>query len=648
MGLKLIERLKPCFKDSRQIKYFMFIVTFSILSFLNHKYITQNLNLPQWLVVEIKTEKQIQIQIYYDIGEGYNERDKRIQEVSGDNGFQKVRIRLPGKSIHSFRVDPLTTPGIVYIKSIAIESLLGRNHIWTPEKIHNDFRPQNDISQFMLEGDILKVESIGIDPYFGCVSSIPIINRIGDGWIILILFTFSLICLLFYKVVMLIQEGWKTIRTPILSLRIKTSFIVVGTLLPIIIAIYFIKKNGLNVPFYDQWEFVPLLSAYFEGKPWIHFLTEFHNEHRIIFPRLIFLASAMATQWDVLIENYISLFFVCIALIIIMGLLKETKKPLITIVPISWIVFSLGQYENFIWGWQMQIFMMSSGILASISFLNKVKGNPYYLIPGVLSAWIASYSFFNGLLIWPIGFFQLYLLRAKRSTIMGWFIGGLLAITLYFSGDIKYADPTSQHDIFIFLRNPFDYIMYLLAYIGAIFSGGSVKQGVVYGSVIMIIFMFVVFQALHSRQWERSIPWVMISIFSLLSGIMIGVGRLGFGVDQALSSRYNSISLLFILATIALAVDVKIGKTLSHHIVMIVLPILLMLLITGFIDSYLSGWREGYHQKLILGQFSRSLQDVRNASDRELKMVYWNANILRDRATILKNLKLGPYAKDTK
>ena len=652
MGSWLLKGLKSYLEDSRRSRYLLFISIFLILFFLNNKYVSQNLNLPQWVALEIKSDQPIQIQVYYDIGEGYSERDKRIQLVSGSQYFQKVKVGLPSKILNSFRIDPLTTPGVVFCKSIVLESLFGRNYVWSAEKIQKDFHPQNDISQFQLENGILKIQSVGIDPYFGVNASVPVINKIDDGWVILILLGLSLVCLFFYRMIMVIKDRWKVRAYHIGSLRVKIGFILIGVFLPIFLAINLIKRCSINVPYWDQWEFVPLLGAFFEGKSWFHLLVDFHNEHKIIFPRIIFLVSAVTTKWDVIVENYINLLFICITLIVSWKLLKETGRSLIILVPISWLLFSLQQWENFLGGVPYAITIMVSAVMVGIFFLNRLNKNGYYIIPAFISGVLASFSFLEGLMIWPIGLLQMLTIHAKKSAFFVWLIGGGLTIGFYFMG---YRKPPGTPDVFIFLKNPIDYIKYIVVYLGSSLSGGSLKQGFVYGIIVIILFISVVlFQRLKMEQWGNIVPWVMMGLFSLLCGGMFGIGRLGWGVDQALASRYISISSIFIVSTLILSAIsvVDFYKNIKHILLkdFIVTSLLVttMILFLGFANSYISGWREGYYQKLIRGQFSISLYNLNKTNDAELEMIYWDAGVLKERAAILQNLKIGPYATTAK
>ena len=76
----------------------------------------------------------------------------------------------------------------------------------------------------------------------------------------------------------------------------------------------------------------------------------------------------------------------------------------------------------------------------------------------------------------------------------------------------------------------------------------------------------------------------------------------------------------------------------------IVLLVTTMIVCSGFMSSYLSGVREGYYRKLFIGQFSRSLYHLEKTDDNELRMIYPDVEVLKDRAAILQNLRIGPYA----
>jgi hypothetical protein len=128
------------------------------------------------------------LDVYYDIGKGYGEKYKIGKSVRSSNDFQTVRLRLPFKHLKSFRIDPLTEPCIIYIKSIKLSSFFGRQYLWSARDVLRDFAPQHDIGRFELFNDSLIIESIGSDPYFSFTGKMPDIDiTMGNKFVLLVI-----------------------------------------------------------------------------------------------------------------------------------------------------------------------------------------------------------------------------------------------------------------------------------------------------------------------------------------------------------------------------------------------------------------------------------------------------------------------------
>jgi hypothetical protein len=182
---------------------FIFLISLAVTFFLS-QYISQHYGLPQWITIEIKSEKNIMLAVYYDIGKGYREKYKISKEIAGSKDFQTVKLKLPSKQLRSFRIDPLTEPGIAFIKSIEISSLYGRKFTWLPDAILKDFRPI-DTSRFEKAGDSLLVESKGRDPYLFLTVPPPRVNGISAVKIAGLLFSVLLGSYMIFKILRIID-----------------------------------------------------------------------------------------------------------------------------------------------------------------------------------------------------------------------------------------------------------------------------------------------------------------------------------------------------------------------------------------------------------------------------------------------------------
>ena len=77
--------------------------------------------------------------------------------------------------------------------------------------------------------------------------------------------------------------------------------------LPAIYLALMIAQYGVNVPDQDQWDgSIPVVKKYFEGTLGVRDLWAQHNEHRILFPRLITLAVARFSHWNIRAEMAVS------------------------------------------------------------------------------------------------------------------------------------------------------------------------------------------------------------------------------------------------------------------------------------------------------------------------------------------------------
>jgi hypothetical protein len=195
-----------------------------VTSFFLSQYISRNYGLPLWITIQIKSEKNILLDVYYDIGKGYGEQYKIGQRVSGSDDFQAVKLRLPLKHLKSFRIDPITESGTVFIKAIELSSLFGRHHTWLPDNILRDFRPI-DISRFEMVNNSLLIESAGKHPYLLIAAPVPLVNEIGAVKIMTAGFSLFLSFFLVFKILGVID-----VKKPLnffLNVDVKQKYLIV-------------------------------------------------------------------------------------------------------------------------------------------------------------------------------------------------------------------------------------------------------------------------------------------------------------------------------------------------------------------------------------------------------------------------------------
>jgi len=79
----------------------------------------QEWNAPQlYLKISMKSSVDAIAQVFYDIGNGLNEKDSIICTVYKATGFQVLRFPLPKKSVRYIRFDPLNKEGSIIVKEV--------------------------------------------------------------------------------------------------------------------------------------------------------------------------------------------------------------------------------------------------------------------------------------------------------------------------------------------------------------------------------------------------------------------------------------------------------------------------------------------------------------------------------------------------
>ncbi|GAB4292142.1 MAG: hypothetical protein Fur0025_27660 [Oscillatoriaceae cyanobacterium] len=183
-------------------------------------------------------------------------------------------------------------------------------------------------------------------------------------------------------------------------------------------------QNSVNVPFGDQWDNAAVvINKFSEGTLSFSDLIAQHNESRKFFPRLIFLGLAYLTNWNVRYEMLLIFILACIVSVNIFWLIRHTvQKPgflpsfrfmaiNIETNPVSLLalaflanllIFSPIQYENWLWGIQVVVFIpivcITTSLVIAYSQLNPISK---FTLCGFLATF-STFSYANGLLCWVV------------------------------------------------------------------------------------------------------------------------------------------------------------------------------------------------------------------------------------------------------
>ena len=425
---------------------------------------------------------------------------------------------------------------------------------------------------------------------------------------------------------------------------IKRGLIKIIIILPIIFIFCYIYKYGITIPYWDQWEHVTLLEKFHNHTLNFSDLWSQHNEHRIFFPKILMLILSALSGWNIFVELCTNIILAGLNLCFLFLILNDTsdsKNNAVLKIVVSLLLFSMIQYENWSWGWQIQIFMFVLGGVIAIWSVNKWQGKLIGLIVSILATVMSTYSFGSGLVIWPTVFFILIIQKKwKFKHIIIWIISCLVTVVPYYH---KHTGSSFDIPMTYFLSHPIIFMKYVLSYLGAPLaqSISSANWTAVILIVVAILAMLDI-RKLKKERFNQFVPWFALIIFVILSACVTGMGRMHLGLGQAMASRYTTISTLFVISVFVLLYN-SIQLNLEKKKKIALKDILFIVIVsTAFCVIYVKSYRHGINEMkardVQINGAAFCLEDPDSALDEDLKRLYPHPDIVRERIKTLSGL----------
>ena len=306
---------------------------------------------------------------------------------------------------------------------------------------------------------------------------------------------------------------------------------------------------------------------------------------------------AYITHWhlgfQMLCSLAISVISVAVLTIFVWQTIKDKRLAAASSVLVSFWFFCTVQWENWLWGWQIEWFMCIAAVLVTLLLVNQFtlrRQSPYLLVLAGVSAIIATFSLGSGILVLPIVLAWLMIKNQKRAYVISWAVFSVLPAAAYY---LKYKRPADSTPTVYLLHHPMQVIEYFFVYIGRPMSDNVGLAGA-WGGAFFSLLMLTGFLAWNKKAHiEKFLPWVAILAFSMAADCITTISRVGFGLEQAVSSRYTAISLLFIISLLGITATLISVCTKGHQrklaglLVAVNIPLLILSNIQG-----LQGYRD--------------------------------------------------------
>ncbi|MEM7327848.1 MAG: hypothetical protein AAF437_03850 [Pseudomonadota bacterium] len=309
------------------------------------------------------------------------------------------------------------------------------------------------------------------------------------------------------------------------------------------------------VPFWDMWGGTLNFVLQFDKDPVRHLFAQ-HNEHRIVFSRLLFLADY---QWfggshvSLIICNYVfaTMIWAVFAHCLFRLNSVDTRKAdlwLLSAILGAWLML-WAQEMNFTWAFQSQFFLAQ--LLPLLAFLSLGQAsfhpkswNPWFIAALVLGG-LSPLSMANGLLVLLFLTIAAGVLRMKKRQIAVLGLCTAIAMSLYLA---DYQHPPAHGSVLASVaQHPLATLQFTFRYLG---NPGPYLAGpfgitklfsMLVGVTLSMVTACLVIRALWVRPLHPvSIGLILFIVFVGAGAFLTAGGRLAISPESAFSSRYTT------------------------------------------------------------------------------------------------------------
>ena len=333
-----------------------------------------------------------------------------------------------------------------------------------------------------------------------------------------------------------------------------------AVLLPGILLANIVWLFGVNTVFMDDFEpIADFINIINNRKIDWNALLALHNEHRIVIPRIITHVIAYFTHYN---TKFLMMFSV---LLLIWGYLifirytvqKKIKefslKDILYASVIGCCLFSLKQYENLLWGFQIAWFLIEFCVISGCACLVLYMENKKRIclcmarIMGVL----ASFSSLHGLAIWPCYLVIVLLNQFEQrqfdyKLLLVIIVTTIIIFLLYFHNYfLPEADILSTGKA----KSLMQVVSFFFMNLGCVlvFSNDATMMKIA-GITEFVLITFLCFETLVNKTIRKNLLSISLIVFGCGVALMLGIGRASWGIP----GRYMTFPCIVVVGCLGL------------------------------------------------------------------------------------------------
>ncbi|MGI3901798.1 MAG: hypothetical protein ACRYGP_11200 [Janthinobacterium lividum] len=421
----------------------------------------------------------------------------------------------------------------------------------------------------------------------------------------------------------------------------------------LVVTLFTMWRLHVSLPYWDEWSSIIDLQLLEQGRYGLADLAGQHNEHRILFPRLVFWADArffaMSGVLNLTVTVLLQMANAFILLALVRGRTLRTVQLLLLAGFVVVLLFSLRQEQNFTNGYQLQfVGVYTAAALATVAYVRALervddragRSAPLFGL-AALACGISAYTMANGMLAGFVLTAIAILRGSSRQIIVTTVVLSSLLGAVYLHG---YTPGDASFPLREVPSHLWAYPRYLTAYLGNPL-GSNLRVTQALGVLGLILAAAAAWRvATLDRHDGGDLVLLGIMGFVLASAALTSYGRVALGTEQASESRYATPSLIFWCALVLFWFPVVFGqdgpttptRSVSTRVWPPALGALMLLLAGASVWFEASAWPDLASRSAALRHVSDSL--ISGLFDNEAASSYEN-NSAADIANLVPHLR---------
>ena len=368
---------------------------------------------------------------------------------------------------------------------------------------------------------------------------------------------------------------------------ILSYMILAGGLATIGVAAYLVVVSYSSLPYWDGW--IQIKYAAERPQPGVlDWLWSQYNEQRLLIPKLFLLTDLLwwTRQKFLLASVFTIQLLYLLALTWSMRVLGDWRGAMLRtgIGLAAFCLFCPSQWENL--GWGMQTCYVLPGLFATLSFIGLVlywtRSRTKYLVLCIAATLAASYTLSNGNLLWPLLVIAALVLRLGLGAVVSLLAAGTVSTALFL---YNYIPPTYAISAG---RTPIAVLRYLAVYFGCSWVPRGIRLAELIGIAGLVVVLLILYRlpSYIRRRQAFVVQMVLSLLFCLGTGFITALARIGFGISQAFSSRYQTFSLPFWCCLGLILLSLNASRESRRDILSVVTQAILLaiILVAGFLS----------------------------------------------------------------